>query len=335
MAKNSRTSSPPRSTVELLTGDDYHAALMRDIPKAKKRIVIAAMVLVWGERTAPIFEALKDARRRGIKVCVLIDNYTKLSARYNLQPRPTRSKRVRRTFETLEELSGLGASIYCFGRLGIVPYKGRCHVKITVIDDTYYSFGGFNLLDQSFDFHDFMLKSHAGDFADALCNLVERIGTTMPPLADEELPMNDVSSILFDGGRPGHSIIYERASELTAQATRLYCVTQYTPSGELAKLMHETNAICYFNRPEQLIAPDSWGQAFDQQRYRLTNSYTGTELIHAKFLLAELPSGQYATLCGSHNFSYRGVAFGTQEIALYSTDKALWDRLYTYMQSIT
>ena len=320
--------------MQLLTTDSYHAALLKEIPRAKKRIVIAAMIIVWGDRTAPIFEALEKAAARGVKVTVLLDNYTRLMARYDSAARKTRNERVRRTFASLEELSRLGATVYCFGKLGIVPYKGRCHVKITVIDDTYYSFGGINLSDINLSCDDYMLKGQDHAIANRLHKLVDRIGVSTPPLPDTEAPLTKTSSLLFDGGRPGHSLIYERACELASRAKRIYIVTHFAPSGQLIKLLHETDATCYFSRPEQLMAPDAWGQAFDQQRYRLENAYTGANLIHAKFMLAELPSGQYASLCGSHNFSYRGVAFGTQEAALYSTDKAVWEQLYAFMQQV-
>lgn len=319
--------------MQLLSADNYYTALVQATIKAKKRIVLAAMVLVWGEHTAPLFDALKDAAKRGVDVRILLDNYTRMSGRYNLQPRPSRSARIRRTFEALEELSKLGATVYCFGKVGIVPYKGRCHVKLSVVDNSYFSFGGVNILDQNFKLDDYMLYGKDSSTADHLAALVATIGTTIPPLPDSQTPINARSTILFDGGRPHHSLIYERACELTAQAKRVYLVSQYAPSGQLAELLNETNATCYFNRPEQLIVPDAWGQAFDQQRYRIANTHTSNKYIHAKFLLAEMPSGQYVTLCGSHNFSYRSVAFGTQEIALYSTSKNIWSQFYTFMQS--
>ncbi|HSX29230.1 MAG TPA: phospholipase D-like domain-containing protein [Candidatus Saccharimonadales bacterium] len=332
--RTTKASAIQTSALHLLDADDYHTALLKAIKSAKHRVVVAAMILVWGERTAPIFEALQGAVKRGVAVTILLDNYTRLSAAYHLRPRTTRSERVRRTFETIEQLSSLGATVYCYGKIGLLPHKGRCHVKISIVDDTYYSFGGINIVDQSFSAHDFMFRGENPKIANTLEAIVTDIGTKSPPLPDNEIQLTDQHALLFDGGRPGHSLIYERACELAAQATRLYCVTQFTPSGPLAKLMHETEAVSYFNRPEQLVAPDAWGQAFDQQRYRLPNAYTGTTYIHAKFIIAKLRSGQYASLTGSHNFSYRGVAFGTQEIALYSTDKAVWERLHSYMQAL-
>ncbi|HSX32038.1 MAG TPA: phospholipase D-like domain-containing protein [Candidatus Saccharimonadales bacterium] len=333
--KTKKAAPKQQAELQVLAADNYHAALVKAITKAKKRVVLAAMVVVWGERTAPVFEAVKEAVQRGVQVTILLDNYTRLSSRYHLQPRITRNERIERTFKTLEELSSLGATIHCFGKIGIVPYKGRCHVKISVIDDTFFSFGGVNLVDQDFGQQDYMMQGTNAATAAQLDNLVRQIGTQVPPLPDSETSLTGNNTMLFDGGRQGHSIIYERACELVAHAKRVYYVSQYTPSGHLAELMHETETTCYYNRPEQLAVPDAWAQAFDQQRYRIDNTYTGASYIHAKFILAELKSGQYASICGSHNFSYRGVAFGTQELALYSTDKAIWNQLHAFMKQLT
>jgi hypothetical protein len=49
-------------------------------------------------------------------------------------------------------------------------------------------------------------------------------------------------------------------------------------------------------------------------------------------MLFELGSGKKVALSGSHNFSYRGVQFGTQEIALESRDEVLWEQLHNFVQ---
>lgn len=317
---------------ELLEAEDYYQALLKEVPKAKKRIVIAAMIVLWGERTAPIFIMLQDALKRGVKVTILLDNYTRLPSLYGLNPKSSRKDRVAQTMRALEDLSRQGAHVFCFGKIGFPPYKGRCHIKTTIVDDTSYSFGGINFFDQVFDFADYMLVSHDPKVADCLEQLVERIGRTHPPLLDGEVPVAKGTVILFDGGRPKHSLIYERACELTARAKRVHFFGLMVPSGQLAVLLHETDSTIYFNRPEQMLPIDSLGQAFDQQRYRVENKYRGDGFIHAKFMLFELPGGKKALLSGSHNFSYRGVSFGTQEIALQSSNPELWDKLYKFMQ---
>jgi hypothetical protein len=318
--------------MQLIEPKAYCQALLRDIPKSKKRIVLAAMIIVWGEHTAPILTAIKEAAKRGVEVQILLDNYTRLPILYGLTPRRSRGERLRHTFQLLEEISRLGGDVYYFGKIGVPPQKGRCHVKITVIDDVSYSFGGINFMDQSLTYVDYMLASSDPKIADCLEQLVRRIGTMKPPLLDGEVAVDTHNTILFDGGRPGHSIIYERACELASQAKKIYYVSKTTPSGELTTFMHERDSVYYFNRPQNISAPESWAQSFDQQRYRIPNSYTGKENLHAKYILFELHNGNRAILSGSNNFSYRGVAYGTQEIALQSTDPILWQQLHDFTQ---
>lgn len=318
--------------VQVLNSEQYYEALLKAVPKAKERIVIAAMVVLWGQRTAPIFIMLQDALKRGVKVTILLDNYTRLPYLYGLSPKSTRSERVTQTFRALEDLSREGAKIYCFGKVVFPPYKGRCHVKATVVDNQSFSFGGVNFVDQQFDMTDYMVASNKPAVADCLEELIHRIGTSHPPLGDGEVPMGKNASVLFDGGRPKHSLIYERACELASRAQRVHFVSQMSPSGQLATLLAETESDIYTNRAEQLASMASLGQAFDLQRYRITNLYSGAKVIHAKYMLVEFAGGKKALLSGSHNFSYRGVSFGTQEIALYSTDEKLWQQLYDFTQ---
>ncbi|MBX6333762.1 hypothetical protein IRY61_00260 [Candidatus Saccharibacteria bacterium] len=316
---------------ELLEVEKYYNSLLKEIPRAKKRITIAAMVVLWGERTAPVFLLLKEALARGVEVTILFDRYTRLTYLYGLSGK-TATERVKQTYRMLEDLSAEGAKIYGFGKLGIVPYKGRCHVKATIIDDRVYSFGGVNFFDEMFEATDIMLTGNDAKTADRLARLIEQIGTNRPPLADDEVKIDRNCTMLFDGGQPDRSIIYERACELTAQAKRVVVVSQMVPSGQLARLLAETDAAVYSNRPEQMRPIDSLGQAFDQQKYRIKNLYTGDKYIHAKVMLFELTSGKKVVLSGSHNFSWRGVQFGTQEIALESRDEALWEQLHKFIQ---
>ncbi|HEY5806034.1 MAG TPA: phospholipase D-like domain-containing protein [Candidatus Saccharimonadales bacterium] len=318
---------------QLLKAEDYYQKLLTEVPKAKKRIVIAAMVVLWGERTAPIFIMLQDALKRGVEVTILVDNFTRMTRLLGLKSTSSAGKeRVRQTFRTLENLSAQGAKVCNFGKIGFPPQKGRCHVKVSIVDDTSFAFGGVNFNDESLDNIDYMLLRKDSEIADCLEQLVKKICTTRPPLTDGEVELNKDIAVLFDGGRPGRSLIYERACELAAQAQRIYFAGQMTPSGQLARLLRETDSTIYFNRPEQMAPLESIAQAFDQQKYRVENAYTGTEYIHAKLILFEMPGGRKALLSGSHNFSYRGVSFGTQEICLYSKNASLWTKLHDYVQ---
>ncbi len=316
---------------ELLEADKYYESLLKHVPRARKRIVIAAMALLWGERTAPIFIMLEDALKRGVQVTILLDNYTKLTPFLGLKPPSSGKDRLQQTFRTLEKLSAGGAKVHCFGKIGLIPHKGRCHVKVAVVDNVSYSFGGVNFYDEMFDRADYMLKSDSPELADCLDELVGRIIHNRPPLADGEVKLNRDTHILFDGGRPKTSLIYERACELASQAEKITLATGIMPSGELARLMNETSSTLYTNRPENMLTLEGINQAFDQQKYRLRNAYNRDGPVHCKAALFEMPDGRRSLLTGSHNFSYRGVSFGTQEIALHSKDPELWDQIRLFV----
>lgn len=315
--------------MQLVYGDAYFKKLAQAIPQAKKRVVIAAMVILAGDKMDVILEELKKAAQRGVSVRVLLDNFTRFEG---VVRTGDRGQRLRRTLPVLKELSSLGARVYYFGRVGLIPFKGRCHIKTAIVDNDVFAFGGINFVDEMFHNTDYMIHLQDREYADCLEELIKRVGTMDPPLANGAVEISAHNTILFDGGKRHDSIIYDKACELTAQATRVHFVSRMVPSSKLAHLLHETDSTLYYNRPEQLMAPDSWGQAFDQQKYRLTNSYTGKDFLHAKFMLFEMPGGRKALLTGTNNFSYRGVAFGTQELALYSTDKTLWNLLHTFLK---
>ncbi len=315
---------------KLLTTDQYYESLLTEIPGAKRRVVISAMVVLWGKRTAAIFSLLEKALSRGVHVTVLLDKYTRLT--YLHQLGKGGSKRLRQTDDVLAKLRDAGAHVYTFGKLGLIPQKGRCHVKITVVDNRWYSFGGVNFIDEAFNNADYMLTGENAQIANRLAEMVDLIATSRPPLFDNETRINDHGSILFDGGQARHSIIYERACELASQSKRVWFTSQMTPSGQLARLLHETKATVYTNAPEVMGTLEGAAQAYDMQKYRIKNAYKGHQYVHAKVMLFELASGKKALLSGSHNFSYRGVEFGTQEIALQSTDPKLWELLHDFIQ---
>ncbi len=330
MKKSLTDTDLPGMDFSLLDTEKYHSRLLATLPKAKKRIVLAAMGVLCGNKTDAIFHEIEKAQRRGVQVHILLDAYTGFAARKPGQPRGMWI-RYKKTKPLLEELQKAGAHVSMVGKIGFNPFKGRCHVKITVVDDHCFSFGGINFTDESFDNQDYMLYTQNTDLADCLEQLVARIGGPRRPLPNAELLLADNQSILFDGGEPGHSIIYDRALALTVQAKKVWYVSQMAPNNLLARALQRTDTSFFFNQPAYMEVPANWGQAFDQQRFRLVNSYTGTGYIHAKYMLFDLTDGTKALLSGSNNFNYRGVAYGTQEIALYSTDVKLWQRLFDYL----
>ena len=151
-------------------------------------------------------------------------------------------------------------------------------------------------------------------------------------LIDFAEPLDKTTTLLFDGGTPDSSAVYEEACNIVADAKKVHYVSQMCPSGRLAKLITATENHCYFIRSSQAEPPLNMALPVDKLLSGITNSYKGKNYIHAKFILCEGKDGGRRLISGSNNYSWRGIAFGTKEIAISSSDPALWQTFYTYMQ---
>lgn len=317
--------------MRVLTTDAYYRELAAGFAGARRRIVLAAMLVVEGGKITPLLEALLAAQRKGIRVTVLLDRFSFMSLAYGtLIATPRLKSRFARTKLLLHELEAAGGSVSIVGKNGINPYAGRMHAKVTIIDDTVYSFGGINIADHAFDAADYMLRSTIPGLADRLEQLVAHIAGHSSVNHSEHI-LDRRTSWLFDSGKRGDSLIYARACELARQARHVYYVSQMYPSGELGILLKATDCRAYYNRPGLVSPMDKLALALDSKLLPLPNHYHGQRYLHAKCILYELKDGSKALLSGSHNFSWRGVRFGTQEIALYSTDEVLWRNLYGFI----
>lgn len=318
--------------MRFISAADYFEALVSTISKAKKRIVIHAMTILWSQETEVLLPALHRALGQGVEVHIVGDIYSKFFANTPKIIRTRERPKWAHTRAINIKLESEGARIAYIGRLGINPFKGRTHSKITIVDDTAFTFGGVNFIDSAFHNHDYMIQVDNAPFCDDLFELVTAIKHAKAPLPDIQKQLSNSATMLFDGGTPGTSAIYKAACDAVANAKKVYYVSQMCPSGKLAKLITATDSQCYFIHANQADIPDNFALMFDKARYSVENLYTGKRYIHAKFILTEDADGTKHVISGSNNFSWRGIAYGTKEIAVHSTDSALWQVFYEYMQ---
>jgi phosphatidylserine/phosphatidylglycerophosphate/cardiolipin synthase-like enzyme len=317
--------------IHFLNVDAYIKALLASIPGAQKRVIIQSGDLRWGRHLSAFLPLLVDARHRGVEVRIIGDMYSKY---LGTVPHPNRGespawKDVVKVNTSLREQD---IPVIYIGKLGINPFKRRLHSKITIVDDRIFTFGGVNFSEGALRNRDYMLDMTDPILADRLYRLVRQIEKNQPgPLPDIEEQLGGEATLLYDGGTPKQSIIYETACRLVSTAKKVYYVSQMSPSGKLAKLITNTDNECYFIRFKQTDPPDNLGLWFDQTRYRIKNLYKGETYIHAKFILTEDQNGSKHVISGSHNFSWRGVAWGTKEIAVHATDEQLWHAFYTFL----
>jgi cardiolipin synthase len=327
-------------TPTLLLPLEYKRDAIRAISAAKRRVLLLAMVLTDDIATDGLIDALAEAAKRGINVEVAADIFTYGKYGGHLRPYKFFAKQSRVTTAMVKELEKSGVKFSWLGRFALLPYTGRNHMKCLVVDDTIYSFGGVNIDEESFSNNDYMLRCVDRQLSNQVHDTIKRIiGADDDNFSyrSQSFTYGKYGNVLIDGGLQGDSIIFRRACELAKNATHITYVSQYGPTGKLARLLKKTSTDFYFNPPQ--TATEGYNRfliRFGLLFHRQTTLYKRKKYLHAKFIIFSMPDGEKVAITGSYNFIWGSVLFGTREIALETKNKKIIKQLEAFLQkSIT
>ncbi|MDO4781308.1 MAG: phospholipase D-like domain-containing protein [Candidatus Saccharibacteria bacterium] len=312
-------------TPALLPAVAYIAEITKQIEAATNRVLIMTTTL---HNDCPEIEGLvaacEAAAARGVTVSLLADSLTYTEIKGSLLNLKRQQLRGVEAMKLARRLKKAGVQFRWLGRDTSVGFIGRTHTKWTVIDDMVYTFGGVNLDKVSFENTDMMLQLKDAGLAAWLddCHQAiidhDRAHTGMRNRSLDD--PNGKWRILLDGGIPGNSDIYARATELARQAVSVTAVSQYCPTGKLMRAMkHCPKHRIYFNRLSSATWLNRIILSLGLRNHR-HNNYKRAPYLHAKYILYTLPDGRKVALTGSHNFVRETGMVGTREIALETTD---------------
>ena len=319
----------------LVLPNDFVEQATRHIKKAKDHVSFLCMMVTDDDATNQLLDALASAASRGVNVQVAADTFTYGELGGHFIPLKYYTKRSRETTDMSKKLSSAGVDFTWLGRFSTLPFTGRTHSKILVVDDTVYSFGGVNLYDEGLSFTDYMFKWKdkllALELRDEIARLIKADGSNFA-YRSHSFTVGDKHQVLIDGGFQGDSIIYRRAIALAKEANDVLFVSQYCPAGKLSRALTSSGkqVRMYFNHPKQagfwnkLIIGSN--MLFSGQR----SLYSRDNYLHAKFIIFTMPDGTRKAITGSHNFAPAGVVFGTREIALETSDEAIIAQLESF-----
>lgn len=319
--------------MNLVSPQEYIRRASKAARHAKERIYLLSLVVADHEETHELIVELEAAAARGVKVVVAADVFTYGEVSGSFFPPRYYSQGVRKMNQTVKKLKKAGVHFQWLGRGRITLYHGRTHTKWCVIDDTVFSFGGVNLYNGGIRNVDYMFETKNHALANRLIQEQQRIqraersSTNFPSFAYEQ----DGLTVLIDGGIIGQSIIYRRAVELTEQAERITYVSQYCPTGKLARALKKKPNHLYFNRPSQADGKNRIALIFSRIISGLRTEYTKERYLHAKCIVFTMPDGTKTALTGSHNFAQTGVLLGTREVALETKDPAVISQLEAFI----
>lgn len=322
--------------MKLLLAPDYVSDATKAINKAKQRVILMSMVIADQPASHDLLDALSAAAKRGVEVQVTADTFTFgeinggfLWMRYNSRP-------IRSVTNMVKKLKSAGVRFNWLGRTKTTMFTGRTHSKWCLVDDTVYCFGGVNILQSGIaENADYMFKTESTELADRIVNEYQRIlasDRNGNPLRNRRLVL-PFGNVLVDGGIAGSSIIYKRACDLAKEAKSVTLVSQYPPTGKLAKLIRQTRHSSYINRPEHAKGLNRLVIKYSQWRDPVSTLYQRKRYIHAKFIIFTMKDNTKIAISGSHNFNYSGVLFGTREIALETKDQKIIGQLEEFLKN--
>lgn len=319
--------------MELVSPSEYVAQAAALIDKAKKRVYLIAMVFADHPNTHELVMAIENAASRGVKVVVAADIFTFGEVGGSFLPLRYTSLGAKDTRRMVRALKKAGVDFHWLGRGRLTLFNGRTHSKWCVVDDTVFCFGGVNIHQGSIENIDYMLRTKNPKLADRLCSEQERIQKAEKQLVNYPSIeyQHDELIVLVDGGIIGQSAIYRRVCELAKQAAQIVFVSQYCPTGKIARLLRKRPSTLYFNRLEQAHGLNLFVNRLGQFFSGLQNSYLRQPYLHAKCIIFTLPDGTKTAITGSHNFAYTGVLAGTREIALETSDPNIIRQLESFI----
>lgn len=334
---------------------DYFDELVRRLSKTKAgdRVRLATMSFIpEDDSVRAIMDELCAAANRGVNVCLMLDAHSFLIHEakffgplfYSTSLNAPALGRFRLRLKTLRRLQRAGGRYMVTNkpkRLFTNPYKGRSHMKFALFND-YVMIGGCNL--EIGSRIDFMVGWRDKRIADRLDELMTTIsnanGSVVEALQGKDIsvPIDHATELLLDAGKQNQSLILNEALRtIDAAKERILFTCQFFPNDVTIRHLAEAQArgvdvTIVYNHPAKHDFPLNLLHhlVLQREKKRRPQSFFAKQLpqtceyIHAKLLVTEKDC-----IIGSHNLVYAGVAFGTAEIALKSTNRAFTEKLRT------
>ncbi len=321
--------------MKLISPTEYVVQAAELVRHAKKRVYLISMVMADHPNTNELLVAVKEAAKRGVEVNVIADIFTFGEVNGSFLPIRYYSPGSRKTNEMVKVLRKAGVKFHWLGQSRITIFNGRTHSKWCVVDDVAFCFGGVNLYDGGIDNVDYMFRVEDAGVANRLVEeqlRILRADRSSRNHASVAVEQKD-KTLLIDGGIVGQSVIYRRACELAEEADRITFVSQYCPTGKLARILTKKKHVkLYFNKPTNTQGLNKFVINFSQFVSGLQTSYRKKRYLHAKCIIFTFEDGSKKAITGSHNFAYTGVLLGTREIALETADPKIISQLEEFIE---
>ena len=334
----------------IINAEDYFYTLYKKIREAKDYIYIQAMSVEFSLHNKIISDEIIESAKRGVKVYINIDWYSKMYTGKQMNKLPIINKGKRdltykirlENLREIQKMKKVNVDIAYLNRPNntfgeYIPFIGRNHMKFTIVDNCIY-IGGTNLSVDSFSNIDFMMESCNKKLINSSITLFFE-NRNIRSLHPSKIQIANDTSLLIDSGKIGDSIIYRNSLDLTDKAQKsIKYVSQFLPDFELLKKMKQAKrrgvSVDIMTYHKGMALSKVKGRVEQLLFNIFSEDLSATQIkkyVHAKLLIID----NINTIFGSHNFSKFGVLFGTKEIAINSTNPDLILSLNNWLDNVT
>lgn len=341
---NKETESYPNN-FEILTPKGFYDEFCEISVLAQERVWAQTMYVEAGEVFGKVIDSLTTAKANGADSRLNTDYYSLMVDGQNINWIPSvassqrRARRISRS-NKLHELGRLERQEIPIeftnppSRVGkLVPFMGRNHIKLSVIDNIAYV-GGASFRDEDVHKEDFMMRFTDPAIVEAIAEQFHRTNHSRAE-ANLIVPCTSQTSLLVDRGDKRSSIIYEAALQAVSDASFVRLITQLTPSGSMAVALSEAQrrggdvmaVVSSRNTVKEWFSRllDASNEAVLSVRRKNVPQIKFPTRVHAKALLTE-----NVGIIGSHNLIGTGVFLGTDELSVVSSDPEFLQSLKSY-----
>jgi phosphatidylserine/phosphatidylglycerophosphate/cardiolipin synthase-like enzyme len=326
----------------VLTPLEYLEEALREIDNASESVLIQTMNFEAGEKIGRLEDHLKKAAQRGVNVHVNYDWVAKRYVHGDLRLVTPVSRKRRRyensikqmNFDMYARLQDAGVKLTLTNStrfpLTLVPFTGRSHIKMLVIDSKTAWIGGLNMYDGAFENLDFMVRTQKPKMVSAISDQFFKVNKNKHK-RDYEVVVDEKESVYVDVGKKRKSIIYDTALKNVREASSdIIYMSAFVPD---SKLLEEMMLASLRNIRITVIASHEGSSVFNNYPDKLSYIYFKNAIknkpnikfmhidcdIHGKLIIVD----KQVALYGSHNYTYSGVLFGTAEIMVETREEEI------------
>lgn len=334
---------------KLFSPEEFLDDLILKINSAQEQIKIESMLFESGIVLDKLSNSLILAAERGVKIWIIRDWVSQKYVHDQLPlvsiPLGAKSSYAKKLHKkNMESINNLTNVENIFIKevsrpnilLSLVPFSGRNHMKIYIVDD-YAWIGGINISDNSFKKIDFMVRIKSSEIAKEISKTFN-LNFENIRYKDFEKVFTDMN-LIVDSGKKNKSLIYDRAFESICLAnSSIIFMSQFVPDGKiLKKLIEKAKGGVSVSVITSKKSSDIFTKYPEKVSYinfvKKTKNISNINLIHLeKNVHAKLIMADKTAIFGSHNFVIPGVLFGTKEIAIWSKSSELILEIEKYIK---